>query len=57
MKIHAVILQIALLGLVGCTGQSTPLASSPSQPEPAVTALVDDTAIATLVSLKVPYMH
>lgn len=69
MKRISTLFQVAVLGLVGCTSQSTPVASSPSEAQPAAvadaksaaaseaTAAPDGTAIATLVSLKVPNMH
>ena len=58
MKTYAVLLQIALLGLVGCSGQSTPVATPSTQSEATAVAVTEDnSAIATLVSLKVPNMH
>ncbi|MGI9445876.1 MAG: hypothetical protein ACR2N1_25620 [Rubripirellula sp.] len=59
MKRNAVLLQVALLALVGCTGSTTPVATPSVENE--VSAVADTTAdnndIATLVSLKVPNMH
>ncbi len=59
MKRNAVLLQVALLALVGCTGSTTPVATPSVENE--VSAVADTTTdnndIATLVSLKVPNMH
>ena len=59
MKRNAVLLQVALLALIGCTGSTTPVATPVVDNEvPAVAeAAADDADIATLVSLKVPNMH
>jgi hypothetical protein len=59
MKRSAVLCQIALLGLVGCTVQTTPVADSSPRPEAVsvVQAPTEDSTSATLVSLKVPNMH
>ena len=58
MKRNAVLLQVALLALVGCTGSTTPVATPSVENE--VSAVVDTTAdkndTATLVSLIVPNM-
>lgn len=59
MKRNAVLLQVALLALVGCTGATTPVATPTGENEPTAIAkaAVDTSNIATLVSLKVPNMH
>ena len=59
MKRNALLLQAALLGLVGCTGQTTPVATPTVENEATVVAEgpTGDSGIATLVSLKVPNMH
>ena len=58
MKRNAVLLQVALLALVGCTGSTTPVATPAVENEvPAVAASAGNSDIATLVSLKVPNMH
>ncbi len=59
MRRNALLLQAALLGLVGCTGQTTPVATPVVENEANVVAegSTADSAIATLVSLKVPNMH
>ena len=59
MKRNVLLLQAALFGLVGCTGQTTPVATPAVENE--ATAVAEgpaaDSGIATLVSLKVPNMH
>ncbi len=58
MKRNAVLLQVALVALVGCTGSTTPVATPAVVNEvPAVAASAGNSDIATLVSLKVPNMH
>ncbi len=59
MKRNAVLLQVALLALVGCTGSTTPVATPTVESEVSAVAetAADNSDIATLVSLKVPNMH
>jgi hypothetical protein len=59
MKRNAVLLQVALLALVGCTGSTTPVATPTVDNEvPAVAeTAADHSDISTLVSLKVPNMN
>mgnify|MGYP001292947547 CR=1 FL=1 len=59
MKRNAVLLQVALLALVGCTGATTPVATPTVDNEVSAVAdaAADNSDIATLVSLKVPNMH
>ena len=63
MKRNVALCQIALLGLVGCTAQTTPVAdSSSSRTAPRTVSQAQSgeaghSASAILVSLKVPNMH
>jgi len=59
MKRNALLLQVALLALVGCTGATTPVATPSVENEASAVAetAADNADIATLVSLKVPNMH
>ena len=59
MKRNAVLLQVELLALVGCTGATTPVATPTVDNEVSAVAdaAADNSDIATLGSLKVPNMH
>ena len=59
MKRNALLLQVALLALVGCTGSTTPVATPSVENEVSDVADTagDSSGAATLVSLKVPNMH
>ena len=59
MKKYAVLVQLVVLGLIGCNGASTPVATpTPSSDAPAsAEAPGGDQIAATYVSLKVPNMH
>ena len=59
MKRNAVLLQVALLALVGCTGGTSPVATPSVENEVSDVAenAGDNSGAATLVSLKVPNMH
>ena len=59
MKRNALLFQVALLALVGCTGTTTPVATPSVETEVSAVAEIsaDNSDIATLVSLKVPNMH
>ena len=59
MKRNAVLLQVALLALVGCTGATSPVATSTVDNEASAVAgaAEENSDVATLVSLKVPNMH
>ena len=59
MRTKAVLLHVALLALVGCTGSKAPVATTSDNSEAtAVAAESGNTSSgATLISLKVPNMH
>ena len=59
MKKYALLVQLAVLAMIGCNGSSTPVATpTPSSDAPAsAEAPGGDQTAATYVSLKVPNMH